>query len=134
MTTFALLCARCGLSLREAADFLDVRPDTIKSWSTGRRCPPDDTITALRDLYARIEKAAAEAVKLAKQAPPDATLELGIAADDHEARSLGWPCVGAQAASLGLAAARLTHTVVIVPRGSTAATAAAADVHDRRRR
>jgi hypothetical protein len=39
---------------------------------------------------------------------------------------------GAQAASLGLAAAILDNTVVIVPRGSTAATAAAADAHDKR--
>jgi hypothetical protein len=131
MTTFALLCNRCGLSLREAADFLGVRQDTVRSWSIGRRGAPASAIEELRALYAKIERAAGEAVAMARKAR-GATIELGIAADDHEARSLGWPCVGAQAASLGLVAARLGASVVIVPRGSTGATAAAADIHETR--
>lgn len=56
-----------------------------------------------------------------------------IAIDDAEAQSIGWPCVGAQAAALGVGAALIDNPVTIVPRGSTAATAAAADRHDRRR-
>lgn len=132
-TTFSLLCDRCGLSLGEAADFLRVRPDTIRSWSSGRRGAPDGAIMQLRALYAQIDRAAGEAAKLARKQASGATVELGLASDDREARSLGWPCVGAQAASLGIAAARLKKDVVIVPRGSTLATAGAADAHDKRR-
>jgi hypothetical protein len=131
-STYALLRERCGLSIREAADFHAVPEDTIKSWSNGRRRPPDGVVAELRNLYQRIENAAHEAIKLIED--DEVELELGIAADDIEARSLGWPCVGAQAASLGLVVALLDNAVVIVPRGATVATAAAADIHDRRRK
>jgi hypothetical protein len=60
-------------------------------------------------------------------------IEIGLAADDHEAQALGWPCVGAQEAMLGLVVARCRRPVRIVPRGSTVATAAATDAHDGRR-
>ena len=132
-TTFALLCDRCGLSSREAAEFLEVRPDTIKSWSSGRRDAPPGTVDRLRALYAKIERAAdalsalvAEQINASK---PPTMIEFGLATD-AEARSLGWPCVGAQSAALGIAAARAIVPIVIVPRGTTLATAAAADHHD----
>lgn len=134
MTLFKLLCDRCGLSHGGAADFLGVRVDTVKSWSAGRNPTPAGVIDALRALYRKIERAAGEVVSLAeariKAGEAPAVLELGLASDDEEARSLGWPCVGAQAAALGIAAARLDLPVRIVPRGSTPATAAAADVRD----
>lgn len=134
-TTFALLRERCGLSQNEAADLFGVRLDTIKSWSIGRRSAPAAVIEQLRALYAKIETAADEAVKLLRK-HRGATVELGLASDDHEAQAppLRWPCVGAQAAMLGIVAARLRQEVIIVPRGSTPATAAAADAHERRRR
>jgi hypothetical protein len=69
---------------------------------------------------------------MADDVGPDITIELGLASDDAEAKSIGWPCVGAQAAALGVGAALIDNPVTIVPRGSTAATAAAADRHDRR--
>ncbi len=64
--------------------------------------------------------------------PPE-SIELGIASDDHEARTIGWPCVGAQRASIALVVARGTPHGLrfhVVPRGSTVATAAAADAHE----
>lgn len=130
-TAFALLLDRCGLSHREAAVLLEVRPDTVKSWSAGRNRPPAGVLADLRRLYAAIERAAAEAVAQIALAPADAEIELGLASDDAEAQGLGWPCVGAQAAMLGIVAARCGRPVRIVPRGSTLATAAAADAHGR---
>jgi hypothetical protein len=127
---FSLLADRCGLSHREAAELHGVRLDTVKSWSAGRNRAPDGVIAELRNLYASIERAAAEAGEIIRsKAPPDAPIELGLSADDYEARLLGWPCVGAHAAVLGIIAAHVLRPVVIVPRGSTAATAAAADAH-----
>lgn len=56
-------------------------------------------------------------------------IELGVASDDHEAQTLGWPTATAHAMTLAIVAARLIGdglTVEIVPRGSTVATAGAA--------
>lgn len=132
-TTYALLLERCGLNLREAADFHRVRPDTVRSWSSGRNPASAGAIAELRDLYARIERAAgggmAQIQNLGRQHRLPDMIELGLAADDAEAQSLGWPCVGAHAAVLGLVAVRVTVPVRIVPRGTTTATAAAADAH-----
>ena len=138
-TLFALLCHVCGLSHREAADWLDVRPDTVKSWSAGRRVAPDGVVEALADLAERIDEAADQVVNHLDSLDPDAEardIEIGLAADDHEARDLGWPCVGAHRAVIGLTIARgmvAGRTFQVVPRGSTAATAAAIDIHDRAR-
>jgi hypothetical protein len=135
-TTFALLCERCGLSVREAAEFLDTRLDTVKSWSSGRREAPPGAIDELRGLYAHIERAAAEGLAMIRRPRPGTLpqlVELGLASDDAEARALGWPCIGAHAAVLGLVAARATLPIEIVPRGATLATAAAADRHDKMR-
>ena len=129
---YALLRERCGLSLREAADLHGVSHDSVVSWSSGRRIPPTGVIAELRALYVRIENAADQIVAMADDVGPDLTIELGLASDDAEAKSIGWPCVGAQAAALGVGAALIDNPVTIVPRGSTAATAAAADRHDRR--
>ncbi|HQF31786.1 MAG TPA: hypothetical protein PLJ34_10105, partial [Hyphomicrobiales bacterium] len=82
----------------------------------------------------RIERAAAGAVveidcQTIKHGAPD-SVELGLSSDDHEAQSIGWPCVGAHAAVLGLVAARVDVPLAIVPRGSTIATAGASDAND----
>jgi len=141
-TVFSLLCQVCGLSQSEAARLLDARLDTIKSWSSGRRHAPGDAIEQLAELAAAIDAAADEAVDhIVAQADamgsnPEA-IELGLAADDHEARGLGWPCVGAHRAVLALTVARGMaegFNFNIVPRGSTVATAASADVHDRHKK
>lgn len=136
-SVFALLIARCGLSQREAAAFLNVSPSAIDKWSRGARPAPVGVIDELRDLYRRQARAAEEAVKQAvslaeKHGWPE-LVELGLASDDHEAQSLGWPCGGAQAAMLGMVAAGLSCPVIVVPRGATVATAAAADAHELKR-
>lgn len=129
ITPLALLLDRCGLSHREAASFCSVRVDTVKSWSSGRNPTPPGVIAELRKLYAHQLLSAQEALTMIAAAPPSAEIELGLSADDHEAQALGWPCVGAQAAMLGMVVARAGRPVRIVPRGSTPGTAAAAQAH-----
>lgn len=142
-TLAALLCDACGLSHREAAEVLGVRPDTVQSWYRRQR-PREASQGVLAELAAiagRIETAAAEALAQiedlrARGLAPD-VIELGVAADDAEARSIGWPCVGAQRASLAIVVARglpRGYRFRIVPRGTTVVTAVAADVHDRQQR
>lgn len=128
MTLFALLIQRCGLSLREAADFLNVRIDTVKSWSSGRNPTPRGVIDELRALYAQIERAAEEGLAQIAKMKPEAA-EIGLAKSDAEAKRLGFSCVGAHGAALGIIAAKAGIPVSIVPRGSSVASAAAIKAH-----
>jgi hypothetical protein len=68
------------------------------------------------------------------EAHPDMkAVELGLSVDDHEAQSLGWPTASAHATVISRMTALLPldliDRIVIVPRGSTVATAAAAEQH-----
>lgn len=129
----ALLIQACGLSQQEAATFLNVRLDTVKSW--GRIRNPNHAapgiLTALRTLNAAQRIYAAENIKLVHQmlaghGAPD-VIELGLSSDDHEAQSKGWPCVGAERMAYALVAAQIDIPCHLVPRGSTPGTAAAAE-------
>lgn len=139
MTVFSLLCQVCGLSTREAAAFLNTRPDTVKSWSSGRRTPPETVLSELATLADQIDEAADNVIEViqsnvaVQQSAPD-KIVMGLASDDHEARDLGLPCAGSHRALLGLVVARGMaegYTFEIVPRGSTVETAAAVDIHER---
>lgn len=112
MTPIALIIQACGLSHREAAEFLDVRIDTVKSWSAGRNPTPEGAIDSLRDLHKKIERAAAEQIALIedlalKHGSPD-IVDLALSSDDTGARRRGWPCVGAQAAAYAIVVSRST--------------------------
>ena len=51
MTMIAALITACGLSQSEAANLLNVRRDTVKSWSAGRRTVPVGVTRQLAQLY-----------------------------------------------------------------------------------
>lgn len=109
-----------------------VHETTVRQWCVGRRGAPPGVLEDLAGLHARIERSAGEALAVITAHPADLALDLGYAADDAEARGLGWPTASAQAAMLGIVVARLhPRPVRLVPRGSTPATAAAADAHGR---
>lgn len=57
-TTFSSALSICGLSQQEAADFLGVRLDTVKSWSSGRNPVPSGVWIMVADLWGRIEDSA----------------------------------------------------------------------------
>lgn len=129
-TPFALLNLLAGLSQREAAEYLCVRPDTVKSWCAGRNACPEGAHRDMRDLIAKQKRAAAEAIAQIKRlsldhGSPD-VIELAEPVDDDDAQAIGWPSVGAwrgMAARVVLGAPHVQFR--IVPRGSTPATAAA---------
>ena len=129
MTPFALLVGVCGLSPGEAADLVGEDHGMVDAWLAGRGDAPLPVLVELSDLEARIEHAANAMAATIRDAPAAAEIELGYAVDDAEARHLGWPCCGAQRAALGRAIARAGRPVQLVPRGSTPATAGAADAH-----
>jgi len=134
MTPYSILCAHAGLSHREASDFHKVRPDTIRSWSSGRNRAPQGAIDELIDLINLQEQIANSTLSriyaLAAENGEPETTELGFPADDYEAQTLGWPCVGAWRAMAARVIAKSTHPVRLVPRGSTPATAAAIDARE----
>lgn len=133
-TLFAATLSGLGLSQSEAADFLEVRIDTVKSWSAGRNGVPAGVWTQLHGLAKMQDKAAREVASAAKQAVKAGAIELGLARDGKEARSLGWPSPGAQLAVFRRAWEVLgpEANLVVVPRGTTAATKAAIGVRQTR--
>lgn len=130
MTPYRLLLSRVGLSLADAAAMHGVRLDTVKSWCAGRNRAPPGVIAELRALYARQKQAADEVIKAIAGFPEVNKVELGYAADDVEAQKMGWPCASAQWTSIGMIAAGTDRQITLAPRGTTMATAAAADAHD----
>ncbi len=54
MTDFRNMLGLCGLSISEAADYLEVSSDTVKKWANGRRAPPDNVAEELACLWAKI--------------------------------------------------------------------------------
>ena len=129
MTLFAEILRGCGLSQREAADFLDVRIDTLKSWGSGRNGAPAGVLAALHELSSLQDNAANQVADIWQANGEPDEIEIGLASDDYEARTLGWPCVGAHKAVIRRVWEVLPTDVIIriVPRGSTVATAAAID-------
>jgi hypothetical protein len=135
MTPAALLISLAGLSQREASEFLKVRLDTVKSWSRANKpaLASPGILAELRALIAKQDRAAREALKIirARKPAPD-EIEIGYPADDYEAKSLGWPCIGAWAGMAARVVAEIDVPVILSPRGSTAATAAAIDAHHKK--
>ena len=64
MANFKTALQICGLSHREAATFLNVRPDTVHSWSNGRNPVPDGVWSQLGDLYEQMVTAADDRTEL----------------------------------------------------------------------
>jgi hypothetical protein len=58
MSPFKLLCQSCGLSLREARRFLNVRDRIVRHWWNGTLKPPKDVIAQLWHLFQRIDRRA----------------------------------------------------------------------------
>lgn len=133
MNELRLAMAACGLSQREAAAYLDVRLDTVAKAMTGRSRTPSGWLADLRRLHERQVLAAEQVYRLWREAGEPKEIEMGYASDDYEAQQppLGWPCVGAQMAVFRMIWERLPADVrvVVVPRGTTLATAAAAEPH-----
>lgn len=137
MSLYAALQDLCGLSNRESATLFNVSFSSIEKWRKGdRNLAPRGVIQALADLYAQQRKAAKAGLDITQEQikahGPKGAVPLGFCTDDAEAQSLGWPCVGAHRAMLGMLAAEIIPLgveVLFVPRGADRATAAAADAH-----
>jgi len=121
-TPFAVLAERCGLSQREAAEFLKVRIDTVKSWCAGRNVAKSAVLAELRGLYANIQAAAdklaqdnGRLLELQRERGVEPRgIVFGLAETDDVARAFGFPSQGPYVAAIGLALLRLPDDVAIV--------------------
>jgi hypothetical protein len=121
-TPFAVLIERCGLSQREAAEFLKVRLDTVKSWCAGRNTAKPAVLAELRRLYANIQGAAETLAQsnqrlLTRQRErgiQQLGIVFGVAETDGVARVYGFPSKGPYMAAVGLALLHLPDDVTIV--------------------
>lgn len=86
-TPFKQALSICGLSQTEAAEFLDVRPDTIKSWCADRNPVPKAIWQELGDLYATMITASETALELIEEKQPD---EIEISYSGEHGK---WPSV-----------------------------------------
>ncbi len=95
MTLFSAALRLLGLSQAEAAEYLDVRPDTVKSWSAGRNRVPEGIWEELRALWRLQSRAAGEALALIDEHDPDE-----IAPNPAGPLGAEWPSRGAHHAVL----------------------------------
>ncbi len=111
MNTYPLLIKLSGLSIGEAAEFHDVRLDTVKRWNNGRDDPPPGALAELRDLIEQQERVAASVLaiyreQLSERGKPE---DIQTGWDPSE-----WPCRSAAAMALARVAARVTVPVILL--------------------
>lgn len=121
MTLFSAILENLGLSQSEAAEYLGVRLDTVKSWSSGRNRVRQTVLAELHALAEKQQSAADAAYAAWEEAGAPNEIEFAVP-DEAEINRRGWPSTGAFLAI----AARLWSmlpsdlTVNIVRGGSTA--------------
>jgi hypothetical protein len=111
MSTYNLLRLRCGLSQAEAAALHRVRPDTVKSWCSGRNTASASVLLELQALHQKItDQAKLAARNIARNRPDLDNLETFYQiTTQQQARSAGWPALGAYNAFIGEILAQLPN-------------------------
>ena len=131
-TAFALLCDRCGLSLTEAARYLETDDETVRRWSGGDLACPDQVVAQLRLLYRQISVTAEQAMRrfagFTQSDGSPAEVEITLVTDDATAQRLGLPCIGAHRAALGMVIARAHGTRFVLAADNATARPAKGDV------
>ena len=90
MTTFKAAIAMCGLSQREAAEFLGVAFDTVKKWCNGTNQPPFGAWVMLADLWMQIQEAGENAAEHIDPESMDRRQLANVSADDpHDPLPVG---------------------------------------------
>jgi hypothetical protein len=112
-SVYDLLRVACGLSQQEAADFHEVRLDSIKSWCSDRRRAPVLVVAQLQVLMRNIERAGEEfAAKLKPDYAKNACI-IGMPQTEKDAKACGFPSLAAQMRAIAIAISRLPDGVAI---------------------
>ncbi len=117
-SAFSILMRLCGLSQKDAAEFLGVDINTIKAWSSRQRRTRPGARARLRGLYQALEERgknlAADiniAAKVASESGGRFHGVLVLSENDEMAREMGYACVSAHATALGIALCNLDDGV-----------------------
>lgn len=127
---FSTLRAAAGLSLAETADYLNVSQKNVERWVDGVREPPEGVIKEMAELVVLQTKAVEKHLSFMKTNGVKQA-EIGYPVDNEEAKSMGWPSVGAVKVVLGRIVAGSEALITLSPRGSTSGTAAAIDAREK---
>jgi hypothetical protein len=107
-SVYNLLREACGISQAEAAEFIHrTRLDSVKSWCSDRRTAPQGVINDLQKLAREIQNAGIDyAAHLKKTSKGDVYI-IGLPSDEQDARSCGFPSIGAQMRAIAVAISHL---------------------------
>jgi hypothetical protein len=105
---YNLLREACGISQTEAAEFVHrTRLDSVKSWCSDRRTAPQGVISDLQKLAREIQKAGMDYAASLKKISKGDVYIIGTPRDEQDARSCGFPSIGAQMRAVAIAIAQL---------------------------
>jgi len=99
-TPLSLLCQLCGLSHREAAEYLGVSHDTVKAWSSGRNPTPKRALNQLADLSGKIDASANDTFNFLKERDWPFNVALALEGTEDAVTAIGWPCIGVHRATV----------------------------------
>lgn len=101
---YNLLREACGISQTEAAEFVHgTRLDSVKSWCSDRRTPPQGVIGDLQRLARGIQNAGSSYADLLRRTNKGDVYIIGMPSDQQDARSCGFPSIGAQMRAIAVA-------------------------------
>lgn len=105
---YNLLREACGISQAEAAEFVHgTRLDSVKSWCSDRRTAPQGVINDLQKLAREIQNAGIDYAALLKKTSKGDVYVIGLPGDEQDARSCGFPSIGAQMRAIAVAISHL---------------------------
>jgi hypothetical protein len=111
---YNLLREACGISQTEAAEFVhETRLDSVKSWCSDRRTAPQGVINDLQKLARQIQNAGIAYATLLKNTSKGDVYVIGVASDEQDARSCGFPSIGAQLRAIAVAISHLPENSAI---------------------
>ena len=111
---YNLLREACGISQAEAAEFVhQTRLDSVKSWCTDRRTAPQGVINDLQKLAREIQTAGVNYAALLKDRSDGDVYIIGLSSDERDARSCGFPSIGAQMRAVAVAISLLPENAAI---------------------
>ena len=106
-SVYDLLREACGLSQQEAADFHDVRLDSIKSWCSDRRPAPIKVVAELQELVRNIDTAGREFASKFRPEYRENAFVIGLPRDDEDAKASGFPTKAAHLRAIAIAISHL---------------------------
>ena len=105
---YNLLREACGISQAEAAEFVHgTRLDSVKSWCSDRRTAPQGVINDLQKVAREIQSAGTDYAALLKKTSKGDVYVIGLPRDEQDARSCGFPSIGAQMRAIAVAISHL---------------------------